>query len=588
MGTGKRERGHISSSAMFSRTVRLNYHAVSLLLAMAAVAALSVWAMSLTVVAFAEGRGEYRWPHFHPDDPIEVDRDDIAIPEPSEVETSQYYDFIENTFFGVGRDRNPGALNVNTLGEVPNSSWFTNRIGVGGMTVREIVRGAKSGEGPNRTGHWTIIGAKTEGISPGFTIVDARDDVYFIKFDPADFPEMATSSEAICTPLFHAMGYNVPENYLVDVKLDEIVIGDNTTVEDRYGRKRKMTAEDLHGILGKAPVRADGSLRVMASKLIPNKKVLGHFRYYGTRPDDANDVIQHQLRRELRGLRIFAAWLNHDDARSVNTLDVYTGDEYIRHYLIDFGSCLGSGSVRPQTRRAGKEHMWEAGPTLRTVASLGLWVRPYLKVKYPDYPGVGRFESKDFEPSEWKPEYPNPAFDLMDELDAYWAAKIVMRFSDEAIRAIVESGGPSDPAAREYMIETLVERRDKIGAFYLNRVSPVDGFIVDGDVLRFKNVAVEHGFASQPRGYLISWSAYDNDARRAVGTPEEQKIAAPDLSESGDVLGLAATVPASLRESSYILAEIMPTRDAPPNWQKPVLVFLKRVNGGWEVVGVYR
>ena len=60
----------------------------------------------------------------------------------------------------------------------------------------------------------------------------------------------------------------------------------------------------------------------------------GNFRYYGTRPDDPNDVVPHEHRRELRGAGVFGAWLNHDDSRGVNSLDMLVGNEgrrYVRH-----------------------------------------------------------------------------------------------------------------------------------------------------------------------------------------------------------------------------------------------------------------
>ena len=86
-------------------------------------------------------------------------------------------------------------------------------------------------------------------------------------------------------------------------------------------------------------------------------------------PTIPNDIFPHEHRRELRGMRVFAAWLNHDDSRAINSLDVLVGQpgrRHVRHYLIDFGSTLGSGSVSAQKPRAGWEYMWEPSTTLET------------------------------------------------------------------------------------------------------------------------------------------------------------------------------------------------------------------------------
>ena len=47
---------------------------------------------------------------------------------------------VKEDFGETARSFGP-ALNVNTLGEVPDSSWFTNRIGQYDLTVDDVLRG---------------------------------------------------------------------------------------------------------------------------------------------------------------------------------------------------------------------------------------------------------------------------------------------------------------------------------------------------------------------------------------------------------------------------------------------------------------
>src|SRR5687768_8705560 len=69
-------------------------------------------------------------PTFYPDDPIAFD-DDMSLDASKvvPVEDSNIYDFVENTFGNPGIRHNVRAGNVNTIDEVPDSSWFVNRIG---------------------------------------------------------------------------------------------------------------------------------------------------------------------------------------------------------------------------------------------------------------------------------------------------------------------------------------------------------------------------------------------------------------------------------------------------------------------------
>jgi hypothetical protein len=265
-------------------------------------------------------------------------------------------------------------------------------------------------------------------------------------------------------------------------------------------------------LLTRVPRRPDGAYRAVASKLLEGSPV-GPFQYYGTRPDDPNDIFPHENRRELRGLRVFAAWLNHDDSRAINTLDVLVNDagkQHVRHYLIDFGSTLGSASTSMQKPRAGWEYLWEPKPTFARMATFGFWDRSWIRAKYPKYPSIGNFESKYFDPEQWKPEYPNPAFSNMTDQDAYWAAKIVMQFSEDDIRSIVRTGELSDPKAENYLVETLLERRNKIGRTWLTRVSSFDDFaLTPSGQLTFKHLASFYDFVKRPDPQ-VSWFTFNN------------------------------------------------------------------------------
>ena len=73
-------------------------------------------------------------------------------------------------------------------------------------------------------------------------------------------------------------------------------------------------------------------------------KILGGYQYAGTRPDDPNDIVPHEHRRELRALRVFGAWTNLTDLKAANTLDTLVtenGKSIVKHYLQDVGSTFG-------------------------------------------------------------------------------------------------------------------------------------------------------------------------------------------------------------------------------------------------------
>ena len=61
-------------------------------------------------------------------------------------EQSQMYELLYNLFVTSGyKPTGLRAKNINTIDEVPDSSWFTNRIGARPITTEELVRGPNVG-----------------------------------------------------------------------------------------------------------------------------------------------------------------------------------------------------------------------------------------------------------------------------------------------------------------------------------------------------------------------------------------------------------------------------------------------------------
>ena len=229
------------------------------------------------------------------------------------------------------------AANINSLGEVPDSTWFTNRVGMRDLTPDEIKRGPNAFLEPDRSQPWQVTSSKVGGGSKGFIIKDARGDRYIVKFDEKHSPTMESATDVAVQRLIWACGYNVPENSIVYFKRKQLRLAADASVKDVFGNKTPMTVGDLDGILEQVSVRQDGTYRALVSKYLPGVPI-GGFSQEGTRPGDPNDVIPHQHRREVRGLYVFFSWLQQTDVKQDNTADMWqadpnTGRNFVRHYL---------------------------------------------------------------------------------------------------------------------------------------------------------------------------------------------------------------------------------------------------------------
>ena len=532
--------------------------------------------LALTAGALAVGQ-ERTAPRFYSDDPIARvdDTQDASKVQPRTL--SLTFDAVTNLFGRPGKSDVGRAASVNTIDEVPNSSWFTNRLGTVSLTADEIARGPNDDRGP-APGAW-MVSRKAMGVSPGFTITDRSGRRYFIKFDPPGYPELGTAAEVIVTRVMHAAGYNVPQASIGTLRPSELTIAPDAQVRTLGGGRRRMRQSDIDEQLRRAHRNPDGTYRIVAGEALPGTALEG-FKYEGTRPDDPNDIIPHEDRRELRGLRVFSAWVNHTDAKAINSLDTLVtegGRGRVLHHLIDFNATLGSAGIGPRDRRDGYEYIAEVGPTLPALPTFGFAIRPWMTIEYPRYRGIGRFESARFEPEEWRPRVPNPAYVRSRPDDTFWAARKLMAMSDDLVRAVVRSGQLTDEAAEKYLADSLIERRNKIGRAWLTAVNPVvDPALSAGGALTFGNAAVDHGFAKPPAGYAAVWHSFDNASGNATRLGETEgtgpKLAAPPIPSS----------------AQFVRVDIRATTPPHPSWVEPVHAYFRRSGGGWQLVGFDR
>lgn len=541
--------------------------------------------------------------------------DTVAIMEPAERETSLAYDQIYGVFSGMGRVINvnrhlggiPPALNADPFDGVVNSTWFTNRNQAQVLSPDEVLRGPQTVDGPDASQPIKVWGLKTSGITPGFFIEDARGDRYLLKFDPADYPEMNSAAEVIANNIFWSAGYNVPENYVFYLDPDDVTLDDDDDLEfsaaegdvivsydmvpDAPGEEQLTIEAFRRHFVDIHTARADGRIRTLASRFIPGTPK-GPFAWEGMRNDDPNDVVPHEHMRELRGLYVLAAWLNHVDTKQGNMFDSFIESEaspegedapkigYIRHYLQDQGSTLGSGSAHPHNPRHGTEYDFDGGAVFLRFITLGMYKRPWQRMlPYPEtHPSTGYYSVENFNPADWRSNIVNPAFINRTPRDGYWGAKIVMSFTNAQLEAAVRAGQYTDPAAAAYVLQGLRERRDATGRYWFAKVSPLDQPRIDGGTIAFDDLWQRHFGGGSGYRWKLSWDGPDPDVDTG-GVVGEARIALP---------AAPAALPATLDpEDAHARLQVWKIFDDGEEAPRPAEFWLAwdPVGRAWRVVG---
>lgn len=336
----------------------------------------------------------------------------------------QLNDQIEELSYNTKIADHTEALNTNNFDEVPDSTWFTNRIGRGIINFPKIT------------------------------------------------DENKTGAEIIATRILHMAGYNVPYSQTLD------------------------------------------------------GEPLSPFSFNGRRHSDKNDRILHEHRRELRGYKTFCAWLGILDASEETTYDMFVPVEgnkgFVMHYFVDLSSALNNQSKKEKS-------YINIMPFAQTTSDI-YW-SPIRNPKKQ----LEKSTHKKFDPKKWKPVYTNTAFLFTTKHDEFWAAKIIMQFSDEILEKIVDEANFSDPSVRQDTVNFLIDRRNKITQYWLTKLNPLDNFQVNESknktTITFNDLAVNANTASaEGRKYrylvrtvngrtkLMTWA---NTEKTSVTIPEE-------------------------------------------------------------------
>jgi hypothetical protein len=500
------------------------------------------------------------------------------------LEMVYHYSAVVNDPVGRAFDlpRPRRALGVNALDEVPDSTWFTNRIGVRDMSIAELVRGPETIESPEHHKPWKIKSTKIGGAQVGFIFEDARGEKFLLKFDTRGVPEQETATNVIIGKLFWACGFNVPQDFVVNMHRDELELAPDATITDELGKKSPLTREEMLRRLERVEVGADGAIRGYASLWLPGKPLGGH-PARGVRDDDPNDRIPHELRRDLRGAYAMFSWLDHTDVQESNFIDMWVEDpadpgrHYVKHYLLDFGKSLGVMANTGRNRRLGHAHVFDIRDMGRSLFTAGLVRRSWEGRPNPGLRGIGYYDVASYDPGAWKAASPAYLpFLTADRIDKFWGAKILMRFTRDQLRAIVDTGRFTDPRAAAYLTDTLVARQRATGAYWFARVNPLDRFAIAGDELCFDDLAIRYRFTSaDATGYRATRL---DRAERTLGTVD----ARPDRRGH-------ACVPAELTAGGdgYTIFRLDTTR---PGFTGTTFVHLARdpASGAPRVIGIWR
>lgn len=449
----------------------------------------------------------YRPARFHDRPAVTRAGDDRPIPVPRRNAFVEAF-YLSDVFLrrpvvdALDAERFPYAKDVNSLDQVPPSSWFSPIALQPEAFAREY-----SVEGPPRAP------VRIEARGRALVLTDSRGKDYRLIRDHRDRPEVATAASLIASRLVRAVGYLTPESW----RVDPVVVG-----------------------LPQGP--GPGGERWVALRW-PLGIELGPTDMTYPRDDDPNDRASHRDRRTLRALGVLAAWLDLRDLGPSRLVDAYVGRPgrgHVRHFVVGLEDALGAAALSPRSERRSAVGPVE-GDAFANLATLGL-ARPRQRDTSPE--GSLRAFRAEIG-GRYQLGHPYEPVDRLLPSDGYWIAKRLTRIPSSLIESSVRAAGFSDPALELHVIRSLEARRRTLSADWFARVTPCEVEAISGRTLLLSDEALLARFAASSESrYDVRFLGDDGKdltpARSVIARAGQIEIRVPELDRNVIVVHVTA------------------------------------------------
>ena len=213
----------------------------------------------IVLVAAASSPALAQGPRFYPDDPLRIEPTPLPVTDVNARSLSEVLEHIKNSLRKTG-ERHPAggvipARAVNTLGDVMDGDWYVNRHAKRRMTIEELQRGPGDANEPAAGTPWQVLVVKTFGVNPGMLVADSKSQLYLLRFDPLGYEGLATGAEMVTSRLLYALGYHVPENYILRFERAQLVANAEGQAVSSSGRPRALLSSDIDLFLRRGPER---------------------------------------------------------------------------------------------------------------------------------------------------------------------------------------------------------------------------------------------------------------------------------------------------------------------------------------------